>query len=226
MTAETAERAEPAEPEEPREPEASGEPEVAVVAAEGVGGRVRRRWSRRVVVAAVGGCLVLAGAAALVASQPGAGGGASTAAQGRSLSALLQGAADNRQVAVAGVLDVEQCQNLQQAAADLNQLARVRGGLVQQLARLSTDRLPQQQALVSALVDGWQASQRSDQDYARWAQASVASCARGHRPAGSSWKVDGDEASAVATAAKQRAAALWNTVAVAEGLPPITPDQL
>ncbi len=187
--------------------------------------RVPRRLPRRRALAAAGFGVLLAGAVAvLVLAGPGA--SASQLSQGRALSTLLNSAADNRAVAVAAVVDIEQCQNLQQAASDLDQMARLHGGMVGQLARLSTDRLAQHQALVSALDQGWQASQRADLDYARWAQDSEAACARGHRPADTAWKLQGDEASAAASAAKQRAAMLWNAVAAQNGLPQITADQL
>ena len=173
-------------------------------------------------------CAVLVATLLLLPRQTSAGSGGDTSqlAQAQALLTLLSSAADTREVAVAAVVDIEQCQSLPQSVADLDQMGRLRAGMVTQLSRLRTDRLPQQQALVSALDQGWQASQRADDDYARWAQASVAACADGHHPSATAWKLQGDEASADATAAKQRAAVLWNAVATADGLSSITADQL
>jgi hypothetical protein len=186
----------------------------------------RRRLPKRWSVALAGLTAVLAAAILLLAlAGPGAGAG-SQLSQARSLATLLSGAADNRAVAVAAVVDIEQCQNLQQAAVDLDQMGRLHAGLVQQLSRVRTDRLAQHQALVSTLDQGWQASQRADDDYARWAQDSVSSCADGHRPAATAWKLQGDEASAAATADKQSASVLWNAIATQDGLARITADQL
>ena len=186
----------------------------------------RRRLPKRWSVALAGLTAVLAAAILLLAlAGPGAGAD-SQLSQARSLATLLSGAADNRAVAVAAVVDIEQCQNLQQAAVDLDQMGRLHAGLVQQLSRVRTDRLAQHQALVSTLDQGWQASQRADDDYARWAQDSVSSCADGHRPAATAWKLQGDEASAAATADKQSASVLWNAIATQDGLARITADQL
>jgi hypothetical protein len=173
-------------------------------------------------------CAVLVAATLLVLALTGTGADASTSqlSQARALLTLLNTAADNRAVAVAAVVDIEQCQSLPQSAADLDQMGRLRAAMVTQLSRLRTDRLAQHQALVSALDQGWQASQRADDDYAHWAQASAAACTAGHRPTATAWKLQGDEASADATAAKQRAAVLWNAVATANGLSDITADQL
>ena len=189
--------------------------------------RSRQRPTRRVVVLTAL-CAVLVAATLLVVALTGTGASAGTSqlSQARALLTLLNTAADNRAVAVAAVVDIEQCQSLPQSAADLDQMGRLRAAMVTQLSRLRTDRLAQHQALVSALDQGWQASQRADDDYANWAQASAAACTAGHRPAATAWKLQGDEASADATAAKQRAAVLWNAVATANGLSDITADQL
>lgn len=210
----------------PAPPESgTGRPLPPVVSGVVLTARRGRRVPRRLWAWVAGCCVLLSGVTAVLAAVgPGASG--SQLSQGRALSTLLNSAADNRAVAVAAVVDIEQCQNLGQAAADLGQMARLHGGMVGQLARLSTDRLAQHQALVAALDQGWQASQRADQDYARWAQDSESACGRGHRPADTAWKLQGDEASAAASAAKQRAAVLWNAVAEQNGLPPITADQL
>lgn len=203
--------------------------------------RPNRRFSPPVIAAAVvGGCAVLGvivavalgggsgtGAAANTlpsasagSAKPGAATvGAADGGQAQAMSDLLATAANSRSAVVSAVSGIEHCQNLDQAQTDLTAAAGSRQTLIQQLGTLQTDKLQGGAALVAALQEGWQASASADAHYAAWAAQSKSNCDHKHKPKDGGEKKAGDGASSTATAAKQRASRLWNTIAEATGLP-------
>jgi hypothetical protein len=211
----------------------------------GSGGPLGRRFSNRAIaIAAIAACAVLGiGAAALAAgggSTHTAAAGASSSAspsgsaagvgqetvQAQALSDLLATASNGRSAVIAAVGNVKSCQSLDQSQQDLTTAEGLRKQLIQQLALLQTDKLPDGAELVAALRKGWQASADADGHYAAWAADSKASCAHAHKPQTGGQLAQGDAASGTATDAKAKASRLWNTIAAATGMPKRSGSQL
>ncbi|MFE4665304.1 hypothetical protein ACFRI7_14410 [Streptomyces sp. NPDC056716] len=149
-------------------------------------------------------------------------------AQAVELDKLLADSGASRTAVINAVADVKACKNLAQAATDLRDAANQRTDLVTKLAALSVDRLPDQSALTTALTKAWQASASADNHYASWADQVAAdkkSCSKGQAESTDQTQA-GNEASGTATAEKEKAAALWNTIAGQYGLTERTPTQL
>ncbi len=125
------------------------------------------------------------------------------------------------------VADVKACRNLDQAAANLRDAARQRNQLVTDLSRLSVDKLPEHEALTTALTKAWQASAAADDHYAAWADqvAGKKGCKKGEARTTGRTRA-GNQASGTATAEKTKASKLWNTIAQQHGLPQRQPTQL
>jgi hypothetical protein len=117
------------------------------------------------------------------------------------------------------VADIKSCKNLDGAASDLHAAASQRQGLVDQLGKITIDKLPSHAALSASLTEGWKASAAADSHYAQWAQEAKSHKVCRHGGARrTSAAGQGDKSSGEATTAKTRAAKLWNAVAAQYGL--------
>ncbi|PWJ07708.1 hypothetical protein DKG34_09725 [Streptomyces sp. NWU49] len=143
------------------------------------------------------------------------------------LDKLLAHSGDSRTAVINAVADVKACRNLDQAAANLRDAARQRNQLVTDLSRLSVDKLPEHEALTTALTKAWQASAAADDHYAAWADqvAGKKGCKKGEARTTGRTRA-GNQASGTATAEKTKASKLWNTIAQQHGLPQRQPTQL
>ncbi|MFF8032531.1 hypothetical protein [Streptomyces sp. NPDC016626] len=145
------------------------------------------------------------------------------------LDKLLADSGDSRTAVVNAVGDVKACRDLGQAAQDLRDAAGQRKQLVTDLSGLSVDKLPDHQALTTALTKAWQASASADDHYAAWADQVAGAkgkyCKKGQaRTTGQTQA--GNRASGTATAEKAEAAKLWNAIARQYGLTERQPTQL
>jgi hypothetical protein len=166
------------------------------------------------------------GASASSSASASAAGPGADQAQAKALSDLLNSAANSRESVVSAVADIERCQNLDGAAQDLTAASGMRGQLITQLGTLQTGSLSHGTELVTALKEGWTASQNADAHYAAWAKASKGSCAHKDQPKNGDDKQAGDRASSNATIAKQKASKLWDAIASSTGLPARASTQL
>ncbi|WP_081240421.1 hypothetical protein, partial [Streptomyces viridosporus] len=143
------------------------------------------------------------------------------------LDKLLAHSGDSRTAVINAVADVRACRNLDQAAENLRDAARQRNQLVTDLSRLSVDKLPEHEALTTALTKAWQASAAADDHYAAWADqvAGKKGCKKGEARTTGRTRA-GNQASGTATAEKTKASKLWNTIAQQHGLPQRQPTQL
>ncbi|OON72240.1 hypothetical protein [Streptomyces tsukubensis] len=135
------------------------------------------------------------------------------------LDKLLGDSNNSRDAVVKSVANIRTCTALGQAATDLRNAAKQRSDLVTRLSRLSVDKLPQQAELKAALTQAWQASASADNHYAAWADQTgrKGGCHKGHaRSTGQTGAAN--KASGTATAAKDKAAGLWNSIASSYGL--------
>ena len=197
-----------------------------------------RRISNRTIAAiAIAACAVIGiGAAAMFegsdtpaqasttasASASAAASGASNTqekVQAQALSDLLATASNGRSAVITAVGNVKGCQSLGQSQQDLTTAAGLRQQLIQQLATLQTDALPNGTELVKVLREGWQASADADAHYAAWADQSKSSCAHKHQPKAGGELSQGDADSGMASADKAKASQLWNAIADATGMP-------
>ncbi|MFD5497593.1 hypothetical protein ACFWH4_33070, partial [Streptomyces sp. NPDC127091] len=147
--------------------------------------------------------------------------------QAEELDKLLAVSGDSRTAVINAVADVKACRNLDQAAKDLRDAADQRNQLVTDLSGIEVDKLPDHQALSTALTKAWQASASADDHYAAWADqvAGKKGCKKGQaRTTGQTQ--EGNRASGTATEEKTKAAALWNTIARQHGLTERQPTQL
>ncbi|MEV4974926.1 hypothetical protein [Streptomyces scopuliridis] len=233
-----------------RQPGAYQQPPAQQGPAGGGRGSARRKSSRAPVIAAVVvGCAVLGlGAGALMsgggdspqddsktvasASSPSAEPSTQAAPdpvkqQAEALDKLLADSNSSRSTVISAVEDIKSCDNLDQAATDLHGAAEQRRGLVTRLEALTLDKLPDHSALTSSLTDAWQASASADDHYAQWAKQTKGKkgCKDGHARA-TSHLAKGNQASGEATAAKQKASGLWNSIATKYGLTERAPTQL
>ncbi|MFI0739585.1 hypothetical protein ACH4PU_16090 [Streptomyces sp. NPDC021100] len=140
--------------------------------------------------------------------------------QAKALDALLQDSGSSRGAVVQAVDATRNCKDLGKSAGDLRDAAKDRNGLVDRLRNTSVDKLPGHGDLTAQLTKAWQSSASADTHYAAWADqvGGKHGCHKGHaRP--SKEALAGDRASGEATAAKKRAADLWNPIAKKYGLP-------
>ncbi|MDT0450716.1 hypothetical protein [Streptomyces hesseae] len=143
------------------------------------------------------------------------------AAQAKALDALLKDSNNSRDAVIKAVDSTRSCKDLDKSAADLTAAAGDRNALVGRLGQTPTDKLSNSAALTAQLTKAWQSSASADSHYAAWARQAKdkKGCVKDHaRPTRDS--VDGDRASADATAAKKKAADLWNPIARQYGLTP------
>ncbi|MBP2404598.1 hypothetical protein SNS2_3213 [Streptomyces netropsis] len=148
-------------------------------------------------------------------------------AQAKALDALLKDSNNSRESVIKAVDSTKSCKNLDSSASDLRAAATQRNGLVTRLDRTPIDKLPDHAELSAQLKKAWQSSASADSHYAKWAKQvdSKRGCIKGHaRPTRES--AAGDRASGDATAAKKKAAALWNPIAKKYGLSQHTWSQL
>lgn len=148
-------------------------------------------------------------------------------AQAKSLDSLLADSNNSREAVIRSVENIRKCEDLDTAAKDLRDAAKQRNELVTRLGELDIDQLPGHQKLASELTKAWKASASADDHYAAWADqvAGPRGCPDGAaRSTGRQAK--GNRASGDATAAKQKAAALWNPTARKYGLDERQPTEL
>jgi hypothetical protein len=141
-------------------------------------------------------------------------------AQAKALDELLADSNNSRNAVIRSVENIKRCKSLDKAAADLRDAADQRNDLVTRLGGLETDKLPNHQELTDALTRAWQASALADKHYAAWADqvAGKKGCRKGEARV-TDRTAEGNKASGVATAAKKKAAGLWNPTAREFGLP-------
>ncbi|MBC2874808.1 MULTISPECIES: hypothetical protein [Streptomyces] len=140
--------------------------------------------------------------------------------QAKALDALLQDSGSSRGTVIQAVDATRNCKDLGKSAGDLRDAAKDRNGLVDRLRKTPVDKLPGHGDLTAQLTKAWQSSASADAHYAAWADqvGGKHGCHKGHaRP--SKEALAGDRASGEATAAKKRAADLWNPIAKKYGLP-------
>lgn len=144
------------------------------------------------------------------------GGGASAAEkQAGELDTLLKESGGSRTSVINAVANINQCDNLGQAATDLRAAAKQRGDLIARLKTLSVNQLPDHQRLVEALNKAWTASAAADNHYAAWADQvgqGKRMCKHG-RARTTPQRAAGDNESGNATQAKKTAVGLWNAIA-------------
>ncbi|MDT0268212.1 hypothetical protein RM844_18165 [Streptomyces sp. DSM 44915] len=154
---------------------------------------------------------------------------AAARAQAEALSTLLADSNDSRDAVIRSVGNIRECEQLDQAAIDLRAAADQRTGLVDRLNELTLDQLPDSDQLIQALTEAWQASAEADDHYAAWAdeaRGNRGEVCRGGQAQHTGSANAGDAASGRATAAKERAAELWNPLAGRFGLPERAATQL
>ncbi|MEU6575530.1 hypothetical protein [Streptomyces sp. NPDC046805] len=168
----------------------------------------------------------------VAASGPAADPSASAAAdpareQAVALDKLLADSGSSRASVIKSVADVKSCQNLQGAAAALHDAAQQRSGLVNDLSKLTVDKLPDHAALTGALAKAWQASAAADNHYAAWAGqiGGKHGCKKGQARS-TPQRQAGDRESGIASSQKVEAARLWNSIAKQYGLTQRGPTQL
>ncbi|MFJ4503053.1 hypothetical protein [Streptomyces sp. NPDC088864] len=139
--------------------------------------------------------------------------------QAEALDKLLADSNNSRAAVVGAVEKTKSCTDLDKAVSDLKGAAKQRRDLVTRLQGLSLDKLPDHEQLSASLTKAWQASASADDHYAAWAAQAKSKkvCKHGHaRP--TSHTRAATEKSGEASAAKQRAAGLWNRIAEKYGL--------
>ncbi|MFE0649308.1 hypothetical protein ACFVZH_12040 [Streptomyces sp. NPDC059534] len=148
-------------------------------------------------------------------------------AQAQELSKLLATSSSSRDTVISSVESIKQCKNLDKAATDLRGAAEQRRGLVTRLQSLSVDKIPDQAALTAALTTAWQASASADDHYAAWAdQMKAKKACKGGKARSTNQLSAASAKSGEATAAKKKAAGLWNPTAAKYGLEKRTYTQL
>ncbi|MCL7380149.1 hypothetical protein M1203_25275 [Streptomyces sp. 35G-GA-8] len=147
--------------------------------------------------------------------------------QAEALDKLLADSNSSRSTVISAVEDIKSCDNLDQAATDLHGAAEQRRGLVTKLEALTLDKLPNHTELTTSLTDAWQASASADDHYAAWAKQTKGKkgCKDGQART-TSQAAKANQASGEATAAKQKASGLWNSIAKQYGLTERAPTQL
>ncbi|MCE7079037.1 hypothetical protein [Streptomyces sp. ST2-7A] len=154
---------------------------------------------------------------------------AAVAARAEALSDLLGESVGSREAVVAAVARVEACEKLKDAAGTLRGAAGERTSQVMRLHGMSLDGLPEHRELSRALTEAWEASADADDRYADWAEEvrddRRRMCRRGETRRTDN-TTEAERAGAEATAAKERAAELWNPIAREYGLPERTAGDL
>ena len=147
--------------------------------------------------------------------------------QAVALDKLLADSGGSRASVIKAVANVKACDNLDQAASDLRDAAKQRGELVTRLDALSVDKLPDHADLTSALTSAWKASASADSHYAAWADQvdGKKGCRKGQARTTTQTRL-GNQASGTASAQKNKAAKLWNSIATTYGLTQRQPTQL
>ncbi|UYQ62794.1 hypothetical protein [Streptomyces peucetius] len=134
--------------------------------------------------------------------------------QAEELDKLLADSNNSRDAVVRSVQNIKVCKNLDQAAADLKGAAEQRRELVTRLSALSVDKLPDNAALTASLTKAWQASASADDHYAAWAvQVKGKKGCKDGKARVTKQTALGNDASREATAAKNQASKLWNSIA-------------
>lgn len=155
-------------------------------------------------------------ASASSAAPDGSGGGASAAEnQAKQLDQLLKQSGGSRTAVINAVANINSCNDLDHAAADLRAAAKQRGELMTRLKTLPVDQLPDHQQLVDALNKAWTASAAADNHYAAWADQvhqGKRMCKHGKARA-TGQTAAGNNESGNATQAKKTAVGLWNAIA-------------
>ncbi|RNF82109.1 hypothetical protein EEJ42_45760, partial [Streptomyces botrytidirepellens] len=139
--------------------------------------------------------------------------------QAKALDALLKDSNNSRSAVINAVNNIKSCKALPKAASDLRTAARQRNDLVTRLGKLTVDKLPNQAQLTASLTKAWKSSAQADNQYAAWADQARGKkgCSKGQ--ARRTGRVGAAErASGEATAAKRKAAELWNPLAGKYGL--------
>ncbi|NEB30416.1 hypothetical protein G3I62_15190, partial [Streptomyces sp. SID14446] len=148
-------------------------------------------------------------------------------AQAVELDKLLADSTSSRDSVIKAVGDVKACRNLDQAAGSLRDAAKQRGELVTRLSGLTVDKLPDNAGLTAALTSGWKASASADNHYAAWAdQAKGRKGCHKNQARTTGQTLAGNQASGTASAQKEKAARLWNSIASKYGLTQRTRTQL
>lgn len=153
-------------------------------------------------------------------ASPKAAAGGDAEAQAKALDSLLNTSGASRSSVVGAVESIRNCKNLPGAASDLRAAATQRTGLVTQLGGLSVDKLPNHEALTTALTKAWQASSAADGHYAAWADQAAGGgkvCKGGHARTTAEAQA-GNKESGTATSQKKAAVKLWNAIATKYGL--------
>ncbi|MFJ3503982.1 MULTISPECIES: hypothetical protein [unclassified Streptomyces] len=139
--------------------------------------------------------------------------------QAQELSKLLATSSDSRDTVINSVAAINQCKNLDKAAADLRGAAQQRRGLITRLQSLSVDKVPDNAGLTAALVEAWKASASADDHYAAWAdQVKAKDGCKGGKARRTNHLGAAEKDSGTATRAKKKAAGLWNPTADTYGL--------
>ncbi|MCP9209015.1 hypothetical protein [Streptomyces cucumeris] len=139
--------------------------------------------------------------------------------QAKALDLLLADSNNSRAAVIRAVGNIKSCKNLSTAASDLRTAAGQRNNLVTRLDKLSVDKLPNHTQLTAALTRAWKSSATADNQYAAWADqvAGKKGCHKG-KARNSPHVGAAERASGQATAAKRKAAGLWNPIASKYGL--------
>ncbi|MDK1472560.1 hypothetical protein QNO07_03805 [Streptomyces sp. 549] len=147
--------------------------------------------------------------------------------QAKALDTLLADSNNSREAVIRSVESIRKCENLGTAAKDLRDAADQRNDLVTRLGELDIAQLPDHRKLAAELTKAWKASAAADDHYADWAEQvdSPKGC-RGGQARSTKAQARGNRASGEATAAKQKAADLWNPVARKYDLDERQPTQL
>ncbi|EST39444.1 hypothetical protein N566_01955 [Streptomycetaceae bacterium MP113-05] len=140
--------------------------------------------------------------------------------QAKALNTLLEKSNNSRNSVIRAVQNIKKCQKLDEAATDLRAAADQREGLVNRLSQIDTGSLPDSAPLDASLAEAWKASAEADDAYAAWADqvAGKKGCHKGTARTTRKTAL-GNRASGEATAAKKKAAGLWNPTAREHGLP-------
>ncbi|OII68077.1 hypothetical protein [Streptomyces sp. CC77] len=147
--------------------------------------------------------------------------------QAGELDKLLADSGASRASVISSVEKIKQCKDLDRAAADLKAAAAQRRELVTRLKAIEIDKLPDHAALGTSLTEAWQASATADDHYAAWAvQVKKPKYCKDGEAQRTKHTAQASRSSGEATAAKQKAARLWNGIAETYGLTKRQPTQL
>jgi hypothetical protein len=133
---------------------------------------------------------------------------------------LLDTSAGSRTAVQQAVNEIERCGDIATAVQTLNDAAAQRDEQVRALGQMKTDEIPRGDELAQWLRKAWEASARADRAFAAWGRENAADeCADGGKRAKSTDdKRAATRESGTATAAKNKAVAIWNDAARQAGL--------